>query len=144
VSHQVRLPLTSTRGRVQIGRSREPHLLPKRVDALTFKQLVLDSMPCPARARGLQTLNRLVDERPEHRITSAQACRSLADAWGQDHEVPRQLHKQVPLGRRPGRRLLGSLQLLEEIADLNPEQLRGLMRRPAAIRLVSLSYLWAC
>ena len=41
--HQVRLPLISTRGRVQIGSSSEPDLLPEsEVDALAFKQLVLD------------------------------------------------------------------------------------------------------
>jgi hypothetical protein len=42
--HQVRLPLISTRGRVQIGSSREPNLLPEgEVDALALEQLVLNT-----------------------------------------------------------------------------------------------------
>jgi hypothetical protein len=43
--HQVRLPLISTRGRVQIGSSREPNLLPEgEVDALVLEQLVLNPL----------------------------------------------------------------------------------------------------
>jgi hypothetical protein len=42
---QVRLPLISTRGRVQIGSSREPNLLPEgEVDALALEQLVLNPL----------------------------------------------------------------------------------------------------
>ena len=41
--YQVRLPLMSTRGRVQIGSSREPNLLPEdEGDALAFEQPALD------------------------------------------------------------------------------------------------------
>ena len=59
------------------------------------------------------------------------------------HEVARQLEHQALLRADldgPGCRG----QPVEEIADLDPQRLGQLLSRPAEMRLMPFSYLWAC